>query len=681
MKKDANQFSKGFISKINLVYFVKLVLLFTIYYVTAKLGLKFDAVSGFATLVWPPTGIAIAGILFLGYKFWPAIFIGAFFVNFSTGAPVLVALGIGLGNMLEAVIGIFLIRKFGFTEEKEGLKNTLLFIFFCVLINTILAATIGVTSLWLGGIVSYATYTSTWLAWWVGDALGALIVGNLIISFGTGLSKLNLELTKITEEVLFFCILVISNLFIFTDFLSMKTIGLNNPILVYIIFPLLIWASLRFGRSGAALAVFVTSIISIWGTVLRQGPFGIGELSHNLLLLQGYIGVIAGTSMILSAVIEERSETESELINERNKDEAILESIGEGVVVIDTNGIILMINRAAQIMLGVEPNNAIGHYYGKIVHIEDKKGVPLPVEKRPFTLALSSNKVITDNYYFRPHNNKKFPVTMNTAPIIFEQKVVGVIDVFRDITHEIEVDKAKSEFVSLASHQLRTPLTTIKWYSHALLGEDGENLSQKQLEYVQEMYHNNERMIELVNSLLNVSRIELGRFLINPVSIDVREIANEIIHDMKPYAESKNITIQKQYDPNIPPALADPNLMKIILQNLLTNSIKYSEKHTAIHFRIKNKDEEILFIISDMGCGISKDQQDKIFTKMFRTENARTIDPEGSGLGLYIVKSIVEQSGGRIWFTSEVNKGSTFYVALPLRGMRKRGPGSRLIYK
>jgi len=674
------KFFREQIEKINLIYGVKLVVLFLIYFATAKLGLQFDAVSGFATLVWPPTGIAIAGILIFGYRYWPAIFLGAFLVNFSTGAPALVALGIGLGNMLEAVIGVFLARRFGFMREKGELKNILLFIFFCVLGSTALAATIGVTSLWLGGIVSLATYKATWIAWWVGDALGALIVGNLIINFRERLSLKNFKLKKAAEGILFFLILIVCNLFVFTNFFTTKTIETNNPIIVYTIFPLLIWASLRFGKSGAVLAVFVTSVISIWGTVLKQGPFGVGELSDNLLLLQGYIGVIAGTSMILSAVIEERLKTERELTNERNKDEAILESIGEGVIITDTNGVILMINRSAQIMLGLEPARAIGSYYEKVIHIEDKRETPLVIANCPFTLVLSSNKVITDNYYFRPRNNKKFAVNMTTSPIVFEQKVVGVIDVFRDITHEIEIDKAKSEFVSLASHQLRTPLTTMKWYSRALMKEESEKLSPKQLEYVKEMYHNNERMIELINSLLNVSRIELGRFIIKPVEINIREIANEVIHDITPYTDGKKIVIKKHYDEKIPLAMIDPNLLKIILQNLLANSIKYSKKHATVNFYIENKEKEILFIIADKGCGIAKNQQEKIFTKMFRTDNARMIDPEGSGLGLYIVKSIIEQSGGRIWFSSAINEGSTFYVALPLLGTIKREPGSRLIY-
>ena len=130
----------------------------------------------------------------------------------------------------------------------------------------------------------------------------------------------------------------------------------------------------------------------------------------------------------------------------------------------------------------------------------------------------------------------------------------------------------------------------------------------------------------------------------------------------------------------MPPAEVDPNLVKIILQNLLGNGIKYSARHASVHLRIKSKDDEIIFIVSDTGPGIPKKDNEKIFTKMFRAENARMIDPEGSGLGLYIVKSIVEQSGGRIWFNSEDGKGSAFYVALPLRGMTKREPGSRLIY-
>jgi PAS domain S-box-containing protein len=678
--KNMNKFSKEIILKRHTAYFLKLFAFFAIYFFTARIGLQFDAVGGFATLVWPPTGIAIAGILFLGYEYWPAIFLGAFLVNFATGAPALVAIGMALGNTLESVGGVFAAKKFGFIKEKSDLKNILLFILFCVLVNTALAATIGASSLYLGGIVASVDYGVTWVAWWVGDALGALIIGNLIIAFLVGRSSHNFKIKKIIEEIIFLIMLVVSNLMIFTDFFDTRTIGPNNPILVYTIFPLLIWASLRFNRMGAAFAVFVTSIISIAGTVLGKGPFSIGELSHNLLLLQGYIGVIAGTSMILSAIIDERLKTENELINEKNKDEAILESIGEGVVVIDTDGVILMINNSAQTMLGLTAQDAIGHYYEKIVHIEDKKGAPLDTKDRPFVQALSLNKVVTSNYYFHPRNKKRFPATMTTAPIVFNEKVVGAIDVFRDITHEIEIDKTKSEFVSLASHQLRTPLTTIKWYSHALLKEETENLSTKQLEYIKELYHNNERMIELVNSLLNVSRIELGRFLISPELLDMREVANEVIHDTKPYANSRHITIEKDFEENIPSLEADPNLLKIIFQNLIGNSIKYSKEHSVVHVRIKKKDREILFTVTDTGCGIPASQQDKIFTKMFRSDNAKMIDPEGSGLGLYIAKSIAEQSGGRIWFVSELNEGTTFYVALPLVGMVKRENRSRLIY-
>src|SRR3989344_2981247 len=114
MKKDANRFSKGFISRDSVFYFAKLFIFFVVYFLTAKIGLQFDAVGGFATLVWPPTGIAIAGILILGYRYWPAIFLGALIVNYSTGAPFFVAIGMGLGNMLEAVMGLYLIEKFGF---------------------------------------------------------------------------------------------------------------------------------------------------------------------------------------------------------------------------------------------------------------------------------------------------------------------------------------------------------------------------------------------------------------------------------------------------------------------------------------------------------------------------------------------------------------------------------------
>ncbi len=659
-------------SREQFIYAVNLLLLFLVYFTTARLGLKINAVSGFATLVWPPTGIALAAIFLSGRKYWPAIFAGAFLVNVVTGAPFFVAIGIAAGNTLEAVIGAMLLNRFGYIGNQNKLNDALTFILHGVVFSTIIAATIGVTSLFIGGLVSTAAYPATWMAWWVGDALGALVVGNLIIVFAKRFSLKKIKIGRTPEVMAFIVLFVVSNIAVFTHVWGSTIIAPSSPILVYALFPLLIWAAVRFGPLGTAVTIFFVSIFSIWTTFTGTGPFTLGSLSQNLLMLQGYIGIIAGTTMLLSSMIAERFTIEKQLLDEKNKDEAILESIGDGVIVIDTKGVVMLINHAASSMLGIGLDESIGQLYEKVVKIETMDGALLSGETRPYSQALRSMKVITGNYYFLRWNKKKFPVTLTTAPIVLEGTVVGVIDVFRDISHAQEVDKAKSEFISLASHQLRTPLTTMKWYTGALLDKDVGELSEEQRQYIGEIYHNNERMIGLVNSLLNVSRIELGTFIINPVPVHMNKIADEVIHDLLPYTDSKKIKIIGRYDKHLPEIKMDPELLRIIFQNLLSNSIKYSKEDSSIHVSVVVRDREVVISVSDSGYGIPKREQEKIFTKLFRADNARSIDAEGSGLGLYIIKSIIEQSGGRIWFESQINEGSTFYVAFPLSGMSAR---------
>jgi two-component system sensor histidine kinase VicK len=249
------------------------------------------------------------------------------------------------------------------------------------------------------------------------------------------------------------------------------------------------------------------------------------------------------------------------------------------------------------------------------------------------------------------------------SPVIPQRKLVGLE---RDITKEKEIDKAKTEFVSLASHQLRTPLSTISWYTEMLLAGDVGKISPPQKKYLEEIYQGNQRMIELVNLLLNVSRIELGTFKAEPKPIYVITLFESILDEQKVKIANKKLIITKNFNKSIPVFLIDPNLFVIVFQNLLNNAIEYTPDGGRIETSISfNDSKTILIKVSDTGYGIPKYQQDKIFTKLFRADNVKKKDTKGTGLGLYIAKSIINNMGGEIWFESEENKGTTFYVTLP----------------
>ena len=281
------------------------------YVPAARLGLALDAVAGFATLVWPPTGISLATILLFGFRLWPGIFIGATIANVLTGAPVGVALGIGVGNTAEALLGAYALRRIpGFYPALDRLHDVIGLIVFAGIFSTIVSATIGVTSLHLGGIVSAAQLRDTWRAWWVGDLIGALLVAPIILVWSTS-PRARFPLRWIEGAGLGAAVVFVGWLTFFSDASRVPTAA-DSFRLPYILFPVLIWAALRFGQRGATTAAFVVSAIAVWGTVLGHGPFVNPVLHERLLALQTFMAIVAATFLVMGAIIAERRRAEEE---------------------------------------------------------------------------------------------------------------------------------------------------------------------------------------------------------------------------------------------------------------------------------------------------------------------------------------------------------------------------------
>jgi signal transduction histidine kinase/ABC-type amino acid transport substrate-binding protein len=264
-------------------------------------------------------------------------------------------------------------------------------------------------------------------------------------------------------------------------------------------------------------------------------------------------------------------------------------------------------------------------------------------------------------------------------------KVAKIYSVNLDVTREQEIDKAKSEFVSLASHQLRTPLSSINWYSELLLSGDVGKLNKQQLEYMHAVDNANTRMVELINALLNVSRLELGTFVLESEKLNPKDCAEQIIKEIKTRSDVKHQQLNIVFDPKTPEIVFDKKYLEMLYQNLLSNAVKYTSEKGKIDlivgpaiagqvvdgYTIPN--EGIMITVADNGYGIPKNQQDKIMTKLFRADNALDKDADGTGLGLYIIKSVIDHSNGNLWFKSVENKGTTFHAYLPLETAKKEG--------
>jgi len=369
--------------------------------------------------------------------------------------------------------------------------------------------------------------------------------------------------------------------------------------------------------------------------------------------------------------IAEDLEVEKKKIDEaRVKDESILGSIGEGLLVIDKGGVVSMTNQAAGKMLGYDAQEIIGMPILEVLPMESEKGEKILDKERQVYSSINKGKTMSGVFYCIRKDKTKFAASITSSPIVLDGEIIGAVDIFRDITKEKEIDRAKTEFVSLASHQLRTPISAIKWYSEMLL-DPGKTkvgkLNVKQKRYIHEIYHGNERMIKLINNLLSISRIELGKLAVNLVPVDLKGLAEEVIKEQKPEIVKRSQTVSVEQKGEIPRVYSDPTLLRMVVENLLSNAVKYTHEKGEIDFIIKKQGQNILFEAKDNGIGIPKAEQGRIFEKLFRSSNAMIVDKEGTGLGLYIVRAIINSLGGEIWFKSEQDKGTSFFFTLPIR--------------
>jgi PAS domain S-box-containing protein len=377
---------------------------------------------------------------------------------------------------------------------------------------------------------------------------------------------------------------------------------------------------------------------------------------------------------ILEDIEDEKFKAE-QLADDLIKFQMAVEGASDHIVITNPDGVIIFANHGAEIISGFSKSEMIGKKAGSSElwggqmsdDIYKKFWQTIKIDKKPYSGIFDNKK----------KSGKLYEAAATVAPIVNDaNEVIYFVGIERDVTKEKEIDKAKTEFVSLASHQLRTPLSAINWYTEMLLDGDAGEISKQQKMYLDEIYRGNQRMVELVNSLLNVSRLDLGTFEIKPQLIELAPVIDDIINEMKHTLLDKKQKIVNKIHDDFPKISVDPKLIRVIIQNLISNAIKYSPINgiitVTVSYHPKNINSAYEINIADSGYGIPSNQKDLIFTKLFRADNIREMDTEGTGLGLYIVKSILDEAGGGISFNSVENKGTTFTVTLPISGMKQK---------
>ncbi len=359
--------------------------------------------------------------------------------------------------------------------------------------------------------------------------------------------------------------------------------------------------------------------------------------------------------MALMNMLEDVEEAKRVAEEEKDRTMALISNFTDGLLFFDKKDRLTLINPKAQSLFCIKAGKVAGRHMadlGKMKEMEPLKkllGEDIKDVSRE-ELALGQDLI----------------VEVSTISVLKQGEQTGTLVIVHDVTREKMVEKLKTEFVSLSAHQLRTPLSAIKWTLKMFLEGDIGEITEEQKEYLGKTYQSNERMIDLINDLLNVTRIEEGRYLYKPELTDPTAIVQDVVDALR--EQIKNRKIKFRFDrpkKALPLIKADEEKIKLVVHNLLDNALAYTPSLKEISVFLHEEKDGIEFGVKDSGIGIPKDQQGRIFTKFFRGTNAMKVDTGGTGLGLYISKNIVEAHGGNIWFESKEGEGTTFFFKIP----------------
>lgn len=633
--------------------------LFIAYSATAALGLMLQPVSGFATLVWPPTGIALAAVLRWGYRMWPGIAAGAFVVNFSYNAPFLAAAGISAGNTLESLAAAYLLQRFfGFEKSLCRLRDVLGLIFVAAGLCTAISPLAGVLSLSAAGIVQPDHMLETLRAWWIGDMLGALVIAPVILTWKQG-ALTGILKKRLIEAITLAVFILVTLILVFGDIFPMP---ISRTRLAYLVFPPVIWAALRFGQLGAVCATFLMTAAGIAATLLGHGPFPAGTLVESLGQLQIFMAVVALSSMIMGAVVEERLRSEARTRRNEQRLDAFFSQVLVGMAQCDADGRILLVNPRFCGICGRTNAELSRLTMREILHPADVDRFDDMISK----LRAGESSAVFEHRVVRPDGGCIW-VNHYVSAVRDEGKIIRqTVSTLEDISERKKIDILKSEFISTVSHDLRTPLTSIKSSLDLIHEGVAGPVSDKARHLIRIAFRNCERLARLVNDILDTQKIEAGKIDFHFQPLEMLPLLEQAVEFNQFFAD--NYGVKFVISRRVAEAMVqvDSDRLMQVLNNLLSNAAKFSPPHCNVLVAMECHNNSLRTAVRDFGPGIPEEFRDRMFQKFSQVEPQDRLERAGSGLGLWISRMIIEQHGGRIGFTSSPREGTTFYFDLPL---------------
>jgi PAS domain S-box-containing protein len=627
----------------SLKYVLRVGALAAAYVAAAKLGIELSVAHGVITPVWAPTGIAIAALFLFGPRLAPAVALGAFVANATSDASVAVSAAIAVGNTLEAVVGAEFLRRAAVRPALDRVRDVLALVILAAAAAPVIAATNGVTALFVDGAVDSGAYASEWLLWWVGDAMGALIVAPLVLVWSTNPLR-GLPARRLMEGALLVCALVAVSVFVFLAGYW------HYP---HLIFPVLIWAALRFRQPGAVTGSFLVTAIAVAGAVDGSTPVTGRSNTEIVQILEGLLGVVAISLLILGAVLEERARAVAEVADAaaRLNEAQQVARVGNWEWAIGEDKVTWSDELFR--IYGLEPRSQEVTYesYLERVHPEDRELVRQTVA-RAFE---AGEPFLFDHRILLPDGSVRWTQSRGRVVTDDAGTPVRMVGTAQDVTDRKRIDALRDSILATVSHELRTPLTSILGFS-LTLQERGEELDpQRRAEIRAYVVEEARRLDRLLSDLLDLDRVRLGALAPEFVQTDVAELVARVtsVHG-----------VAVQSEPVV--AEVDPVKVERIVENLLLNARKHTPGGTDVHVRVARQDGGVVIAVDDRGPGIPAEQREAIF-EMFNRGGDLAAGTPGAGVGLALVAQFAALHGGRAWVEENPGGGASFRVFLPGR--------------
>ena len=647
-------------------YIAGIALLAAIYVIAGRVGFTAAAVHPVVSSAWPPSGIALGTLLLLGTRYWPAIALGAFVVNLTGGIGPLVAASISVGNTLEAVTGAWLLTRLaGFRPSLQRLRDALALTAIGALGSSIIGATIGTTVLALSGYADGISRVTMWLGWASGDAIGIVVVTPLILAWASG-GRPQPSKREALEATVLAAILLLSTVALFQIPFSY----------VYAIFPVTIWAALRFGARGATTASAVVSVLAIWYTVRGFGPFATSSAVSNLFELQTFIALLAVTGLIIAAVIGERRATELELQRSREQHRDIVHYASVGIFQSTPDGVIVLANPALARILGYDdPNALIGRNVTEAIYWDstERSGLLSRVESlaEGAELEMQWKRADGSAIWVDLHARAVKDSAGNTA--YFEGFVYDLTSRknLEGQFRQVQKMEAVGRLAGGVAHDFNNLLTVIASCTDFILGDP--TLPETHRTDLTEVKKATDRATSLTRQLLAFGRTQVLR----PSTLDLNERLAEL-HPMLKRLFETTIDIRIVPAADLWAVRADPTQIEQVLLNLALNArdampgggiLTFLTENSVIEREHTVSDQEytmkpgdyVLLRVRDTGVGMDAETQRKVFEPFFTTKEIG----KGTGLGLATAYGIVKQSGGYIRVRTAPGKGTEFEIYLP----------------